>query len=95
MQVISGVSMAAYWWSNIISDVLKCYVPIAIILLLNFLFKLNLEGVYILLLLYPLAIVPWTYLTSYIFKKDLQAQIMTIFIHFMFGGVIPVSIYVL
>lgn len=67
MQVISGVSMSAYWWSNLISDIIKCYVPVAFILLLNYCFALNYEGVYILLLLYPLAIVPWTYLTSYLF----------------------------
>ena len=95
MQVISGVSLGAYWWSNLISDIFKCYVPIAIILLMDFIFNLDYEGVYILLLLYPISIVPWTYLTSYLFKRDLQAQIMTVFVHFFFGGIIPVAIYTL
>jgi len=34
MQVISGVTLPAYWISNLISDMVKTYVPIIIIMLL-------------------------------------------------------------
>ena len=46
MQVISGVSLAAYWLSNIISDIVKTYVPIIIIIILTFVFQLHYDGVW-------------------------------------------------
>lgn len=77
------------------SDIIKCYVPISITIALNAIFNLDYEGVWILLLLYPIAIVPWTYVTSFMFKRDLTAQIMTVFIHVLAGGIVPIVIYVL
>ena len=38
MQMISGVSMPAYWASNLISDIAKTFIPIVIILLLMVIF---------------------------------------------------------
>ena len=40
LQVVSGVSLTAYWASNLISDVLQAYIPIIIILILNAIFDL-------------------------------------------------------
>jgi len=48
-----------------------------------------------LLILYPLAIVPFTYITSFFFASDTVAQIMTLFLHFMLGGIMPIVIFVL
>lgn len=70
MQMISGVSLPAYWISNLISDILKMYVPIAIIIGMNAAFNLQYEGVWQLLILYPISIVPFTYLTSFWFTRD-------------------------
>ena len=38
MQMISGVSLPAYWASNLISDIAKTFIPIVIILLLMVIF---------------------------------------------------------
>ena len=38
MQLISGVSMPAYWLSNMMADVAKTYVPIFIIMILMSIF---------------------------------------------------------
>ena len=46
MQLISGVSLPAYWISNIISDIVKTYIPIFIILLLTKIFSLEYVGVW-------------------------------------------------
>ena len=70
MQVISGVSLAAYWLSNIISDIVKTYVPIIIIIILTFVFQLHYDGVWELLMIYPIAIVPFTYITSFMFTNE-------------------------
>jgi len=50
-----------------IGDILKTYVPIIIILILSAVFKLTYDGVWVLLILYPIAIVPFTYITSFFF----------------------------
>jgi len=43
--------------------------------------------------LYPISIVPFTYLTSFLFTRDTTGQILSIFIHFMAGGILPNVIY--
>ena len=40
MQMTSGVSLPAYWISNLMSDIIKTYFPICIILLLTVIFDL-------------------------------------------------------
>lgn len=40
MQMSSGVSLPAYWISNLISDIIKTYFPICVILLLTVIFDL-------------------------------------------------------
>ena len=67
--------------------------PMAIFIGLNKAFELQYEGVWALLLLYPFSIIPFTYLTSYLFKRDSTAQIMTVFIHFLAGAIMPNVIY--
>ena len=83
----------AYWMSNLIADVLKMYIPIAIIIGLNAAYDLQYEGVWQLLVLYPVSIVPFTYLTSFLFTRDTTGQILTVFLHFMAGGILPNAIY--
>lgn len=34
MQVISGVSLPAYWISNLIADIAKTYIPVIVIMIL-------------------------------------------------------------
>ena len=38
---------------------------------------------------------PFTYLTSFLFTRDTTGQILTVFIHFMAGGILPNAIYFL
>ena len=94
LQVVSGVSLTAYWISNLISDILQAYVPILIIIFLNYLFNLEYEGVWQLLILYPVSIVPFTYVTSFMFTRDFVAQIFTVAIHFFVGGIFPPVIFI-
>ena len=85
-QLLSGMSLAGYWGSNLIFDIIMAYIPILLIILLTFLFDKNYEGVWLLFLLYPLAIVPYTYVWSFAFSSDINAQIFTLFIHFIAGA---------
>ena len=38
---------------------------------------------------------PFTYVTSFFFTSDTVAQIMTLFVHFMVGGILPIVLFVL
>ena len=94
-QLISGMSLAGYWTSNIIFDIVMAYVPIGLMIMLIFVFNMQFDGVYILFLLFPPAIVPFTYVTSFIFTSDINAQICTLFLHFVAGGLLVVVVFVL
>ena len=67
------MSLAGYWTSNIIFDIVMAYVPIGLMIILIFVFNMQFDGVYILFLLFPPAIVPFTYVTSFIFTSDINA----------------------
>lgn len=86
IQLISGMNLASYWVANFITDFLKALIPAIITFLLSLAFGCNYEGVWLLMLLFCFAIVPFTYMTSWVFKTDVIAQIATFFFHFVLGG---------
>ena len=94
-QLISGMSLSGYWTSNMIFDILMAYVPIGLIILLTIIFDKNYHDVWTLFLLYPLAIVPYTYVWSFLFTSDINAQILTLFLHFISGGLLAVIVYIM
>ena len=67
------MSLAGYWASNIIFDIVMAYVPIGLMIMLMFVFNMQFDGVWILFILFPPSIVPFTYVTSFIFKSDINA----------------------
>ena len=73
MQLISGMSLSAYWISNMISDIIKVYIPLVLMIILSFIFGTNYAGVWVLVLLLPWALVPFTYITSFLFSNDTNA----------------------
>ena len=89
------MSLPAYWISNIIADLIKVYIPVILIILLSKIFKVNYKDVWVLFLLLPLAIVPFTYTTSFLFKNDTTAQVITLFLNFFVCAVMGPVIYFL
>jgi len=89
------MSLAGYWTSNIIFDIVMAYIPVGLIIMLTFLFNKHYEGIWLLFLLYPPAIVPFTYVTSFLFKSDINSQITTLFLHFVSGGLLVIVVFVL
>ena len=67
------MSLSGYWSSNVIFDILMAYVPILFIILLTFVFNKTYKGIWVLFLLYRPAIVPFTYVQSFLFKSDINA----------------------
>lgn len=67
------MSLPAYWISNMIADLIKIYIPVILMVIISALFNANYKGVWVLYLLLPLALVPFTYITSFLFKNDTTA----------------------
>jgi len=95
MQIISGMSLTAYWLSNMIADIIKLYIPIIMIILISIMFDANYQGVWVLFMLLPWALVPFTYITSFLFEKDSTAQIITLFINYFVACVMSILVFVL
>ena len=73
MQLISGMSLFGYWAANLLSDVIKAFVPITVILFLCWVQSVWYEGVWVLFVLFPFAVVPFSYVTSFLFSQDTVA----------------------
>ena len=67
------MSLFGYWAANLVADILKAFVPISIILLLCWAIGVWYKGVWVLLCLYPFAVVPFSYVTSFLFVSDTVA----------------------
>ena len=95
MQLISGMSLFGYWAANILADLVKSFIPIIVILIMAKLSGVWYEGMLILFMLYPIAVVPFSYVTSFMFSSDTVAQICTLFLHFIAGGIMSLTVYTL
>lgn len=73
MQVISGMSVAAYWISNLIFDIVKAIIPAAIVVGLKYAFGLDFKYTTLMLFLYPFGVIPFTYVTSFLFDTENDA----------------------
>jgi ATP-binding cassette subfamily A (ABC1) protein 1 len=89
------MSLFGYWAANILADLVKSFIPIIVILIMSKAFDVWYEGVWILFLLFPIAVVPFSYVTSFMFSSDTVAQICTLFLHFIAGGIMSLTVYTL
>jgi len=94
-QIISGMNKLSYWISNFLFDIVKVFVPILIAIIFLYVFNLSIDSAWLLLLLFPTAIVPYTYFTSFMFSNETGAQNFTIIHHFLLGGMLPIVMQVL
>jgi len=95
MQMVSGMSLPAYWISNMMADIVKVYIPLILIVMLSFIFNCNYPGVWVCFLVLPWALVPFTYLTSFLFNNDTNAQIVTLILNFLVCNILASTVYTL
>jgi len=95
LQQLSGVSMFSYWFSAFLWDFLiYCITSVSLIIVLfiwNVSSFTSFEAVMataLLFLLFGLAIIPWTYLLSFLFKNEGSGQNMILFINVILGAVL-------
>lgn len=86
LQIISGISLISYWFSNFIFELVKYYFTGGINLILIYLFDFFPKYLYALYLLYGPAMVSFTYLFSFMFDNESSAQNMVILLNFLFGA---------
>lgn len=67
MQMISGMSLGAYWISNYIFDILKVLGTMVLAIGLMYAFGINQKDIWLMYLLFPFGVIPFTYAMSYIF----------------------------
>ena len=87
-QLISGVSMLAYWLSNSVVDIIKCLIPTGLAIILLYAFGVILPYGWLLILLYGFSIIPFTYASSFLFIAENVSQISTLMLHYLLGIVL-------
>ena len=101
-QLISGVNPFAYWISNFIVDYLKYLIPGIFCFIVCFIFDIKtwIEGeaiamTLLLILFNGFAIIPFVYLTSFMFKSPSKGQIFIFLVSFFFGTIGVIIAFVL
>lgn len=95
MQVISGMSLSAYWVSNLIFDIGRGLVPSCIVIGLIKAYGLDYPCTWVMFLLFPFGVIPYTYVLSFLFTKENVALTITIFMHFVLAGIGAIILYIL
>ncbi|KAE9030907.1 ABC transporter A family member 1 [Phytophthora rubi] len=108
-QLVSGVSLPAFWLSNYIWDLIMYIVPCVCALLLIYIFNVSsmtgqdcnsctsatFPAVVLLFILFGLAICPFTYCMSFLFKEHAAAQTYTIMANFIIGVVLMIASFIM
>lgn len=89
------MSLPAYWISNLIFDIFKGIIPSAIVIGLIYAYDLGWSNSWVMFLLYPVGVIPFSYVTSFLFTTENVAQTITIFLHFVFAGIGSIVVFIL
>ena len=81
VQVITGMRLSAYWLANFIFDAIKLYVTVIATIILIYAFNQKYDSSAVVYAIFPFAIIPFTYVTSFIFSAESAAQTFTMFFH--------------
>ena len=95
MQVVSGIDKLAYYGCFLSFDLVFSYIPVVLAIILFKVFSLDYSSMHPTLLLYPFALVPYTYTWSMLFHKETTAQTYTIYLHFLLAAIASMIIYAL
>ncbi|KAK1930150.1 ABC transporter A family member 1 [Phytophthora citrophthora] len=108
-QLVSGVSLPAFWVSNYIWDLVMYIVPCVCALALIYGFNVSsmtgqdcnsctsgtFPAVILLFILFGFAICPFTYCLSFLFKEHAAAQTYTIMLNFVIGVVLMIVSFIM
>ena len=86
LQIINGISLFSYWLNNFIFEIIKYYFIGGIGIFIIFLFNFYVKYLFILYIFYGPSMILFTYLFSFVFKNESNAQNSVILINFIFGA---------
>ena len=86
LQIVSGISLLAYWLSNFIFELIKYFTTGAICLGLMSAFSQCTSEMWLIYFCYGISMVPFTYLFTFIFSIEATAQNFVILLNFLFGA---------
>ena len=92
---VSGISIVAYWIVNYIFEIVKYYFTCGICLLLLFAFSFYRKYLEILYVCYGPSMISVTYILSFLFDSESNAQNSTILLNFLLGALGGVVIFML
>lgn len=73
LQLISGMSLGSYWTVNCLTDLIRVAIVVGGAIGLIWEYNLGVNDIWIALLAYPFAIIPYTYVASFFFSKEATA----------------------
>jgi len=94
-QIISGMNKASYWMSNYVFDLARLFVTVIFAIAFLYIFDVGIKYAWLFLLLFPFAMVPYTYVTSFLFSDENGAMNFTTYHNFIVGGLFPTIFSVL
>jgi ATP-binding cassette subfamily A (ABC1) protein 3 len=83
LQLVSGMQVQAYWISNFVFDFIKFQPTILTTLALFKIYDMKITAAWTVFLAFPFGILPFTYVSSFLFTEDGAAQTFTMFFHFL------------
>ena len=95
LQIISGISLMSYWVNNFIFELVKYYIIGGICILFLYIFGFYEDYIYVLYLLYGPSMVSFTYIFSFIFKKEGIGQTMVILINLLIGALGGTAVFIM
>ena len=95
LQIISGISLMSYWVNNFIFELVKYYIIGGICILFLYIFGFYEDYIYVLYLLYGPSMVSFTYIFSFIFKKEGLGQTMVILINLLIGALGGTAVFIM
>ena len=81
VQEVAGMRLLSYWIANFIVDAVKLYILIGATIVLFIVFDLEFDTARWIFVAFPFGILPFTYVTSFLFTAESAAQTFTMFFH--------------
>jgi hypothetical protein len=93
--VVSGMNLFSYWGANFVFDVIKSVIPCALSIACLFIFEMGYTDCWTTILMYPIGMVPFAYVLSFLFNEEGSAQTFMLFGNVAAGSIMPMVIFVL
>eukprot|EP01022_Parablepharisma_sp_SALTPOND_P033217 TRINITY_DN88309_c0_g1_i1.p1 TRINITY_DN88309_c0_g1~~TRINITY_DN88309_c0_g1_i1.p1 ORF type:complete len:1355 (+),score=109.74 TRINITY_DN88309_c0_g1_i1:227-4291(+) len=84
-QIISGISLFSYWTSNACFDLIRSLIPASAGIGMIYAFSIDMPNVWVLVLIFAIILIPFTYASSFLFENENVAQTVTLVFHFSMG----------